>query len=249
MTFPDHFSDAADHYRRFRPEYPPELFDRLAALAPARRLCWDVATGSGQAARALAERFDRVIATDASADQLARAEPHPRIEYRVERAEGSSLDPASADLITVAAGIHWFEVEPFYAEVRRVARPGAVLAAWSYGTDIECDPAIDRVLGRYADAVLADYWSDHYQHVRRRYAALPFPFAELLMPDLAITVEWSLDQLLGAVGTWSASAIFRRRHGADPTAAIRGDLLGPWGDPATPRAVRIPLFFRVGRVD
>ncbi|HRI07318.1 MAG TPA: class I SAM-dependent methyltransferase [Nannocystaceae bacterium] len=247
MTFPDHFSESADHYLRFRPNYPRPLYERLAELAPGHERCWDVATGSGQAAVSLADFFAEVIATDASADQVARALPHPRVRYRVERAEASSLADASVDLVTIAAGLHWLDVDAFYREVLRVTRAGAIVAAWSYGTHAVVDPAIDAIVARYASDVLADYWSTHYIHVRSRYLDLPFPFAEVPMPALSIRVEWSVDDLLGAMGTWSASTIFRRQTGSDPTDVIRADMLTAWGDAPT-RTVEMPLFFRVGRV-
>lgn len=247
MTFPDHFSESADHYLRFRPNYPRPLYERLAELAPAHERCWDVATGSGQAAVSLADFFGEVVATDASADQIARALPHPRVRYRVERAEAASLADASVDLVTIAAALHWLDVDAFYREVERVTRPGAVVAAWSYGTHMVIDPAVDALVARYASHVLGDYWSIHYIHIRNRYLDLPFPFAEVPMPSLAIRVEWSVTDLLGAMGTWSASAIFRRQTGCDPTDAVRDEILAAWGDAPT-RAVEMPLFFRVGRV-
>ena len=95
--FEDHFSLQAGDYARFRPTYPPELFAYLASVAPGRRLAWDCGTGNGQAALELVRHFDRVVATDASVEQLARALPHERIEYRVERAEEIVLPPGSVD--------------------------------------------------------------------------------------------------------------------------------------------------------
>lgn len=71
--FPDHFSAVAADYASHRPSYPAALFDWLAEQAPARRLAWDCATGSGQAARDLAGRLDRVNATDAAAAQIDAA--------------------------------------------------------------------------------------------------------------------------------------------------------------------------------
>lgn len=70
MSFKDHFSAHSVEYARFRPRYPDELFRYLDAVAPARQSAWDCATGSGQAAVALATHFDRVVATDASAARL-----------------------------------------------------------------------------------------------------------------------------------------------------------------------------------
>ena len=47
---------------------------------------------------------------------------HPRVEYRVATAEESGLESKSVDLITVAQALHWFDLERFEAEARRVAR-------------------------------------------------------------------------------------------------------------------------------
>src|SRR5205823_14795537 len=118
----------AGEYRRFRPTYPPRLFEVLADWSPALRLAWDCGTGNGQAALALAEWFERVIATDRSPEQIAQATPHPGIDYRVAPAEDSGLADSSVDLVTVAQAVHWFDLHRFYAEVRRVARPRALIA-------------------------------------------------------------------------------------------------------------------------
>ena len=114
MSWKDHFSHASDDYRRWRPGYPDELFAWLAAMAPSRAVAWDCATGSGQAAGGLAAHFARVVATDASAAQVAEAEAFGRVEYRVAPAEDSGLPDASVDLVTVAQALHWFEFERFF---------------------------------------------------------------------------------------------------------------------------------------
>src|SRR5687768_7980730 len=134
-SFADHFSGVASGYATFRPRYPTALFDWLATVAPARDTAWDCAAGSGQATLALAERFGRVIATDASDAQLGSAPAHPRVEYRVATADVSGLPPASVDLVTVAQAVHWFDFDRFYDEVRRVARPGGIVAVWCYGAN------------------------------------------------------------------------------------------------------------------
>ena len=145
-SFADHFSVSAADYARFRPDYPPALFEWLRGVAPARGRVWDCATGSGQAAVALAAHFAEVIATDASAAQLTAAASHPRVRYQCAPAETSALDDASVDAVTVAQALHWLDLDRFYGEVRRVARPGAVIAVWSYGQG-EIEPRIDEVIG------------------------------------------------------------------------------------------------------
>src|ERR1700744_5481314 len=106
-TFKDHFSGVAGRYADFRPRYPVELFDYLAGFATPDATVWDCAAGNGQATLDLAERHARVIATDASAEQIAAAPSHPRVEYRVAPAEQSGLPEASVALITVAQALHW----------------------------------------------------------------------------------------------------------------------------------------------
>ena len=116
MNFKDHFSKQAADYAKFRPGYPHELFVYLGSIAPSRQLAWDCGTGNGQAAVALASVFDRVVATDASEKQIANAQPHERVEYRVAPAENSGIDSRTLDLITVAQALHWFDLDRFYAE-------------------------------------------------------------------------------------------------------------------------------------
>jgi len=82
-TFRDHFSGHAGSYARWRPGYPRELFEWVASLGGRCRTAWDCATGNGQAAGALAASFDRVVATDASLDQVARAVEYPGVSYHV----------------------------------------------------------------------------------------------------------------------------------------------------------------------
>jgi ubiquinone/menaquinone biosynthesis C-methylase UbiE len=132
MAFKDHFSRQAADYAKFRPRYPREMFEYLGTVAPSRKLAWDCGTGNGQAAIQLAEVFDRVIATDASEKQIANAQPHERVEYRVAPAEDSGIQSGVLDLIMVAQALHWFDLPLFYEEVRRVLKPNGVLAASAY---------------------------------------------------------------------------------------------------------------------
>ncbi len=130
--FRDHFSGHADRYEAFRPDYPAELFDYLASIAPGHELAWDCATGNGQAALGVAPYFASVIATDASARQIEQARPRENVRYSVSPASDAPTPDASVDMVTVAQALHWFDLPAFYTEVRRVARHDAVLAVWCY---------------------------------------------------------------------------------------------------------------------
>lgn len=246
-SFPDHFSGHAAAYARARPTYPPALFAHLAGLAPSRVLAWDVGAGSGQAARALAEHMDAVVATDASAKQLAQAAPRANVRFIEAPAERAPLADGSVDLVTVAQALHWFDVAAFHAEVRRVARPGAILAEWSYDL-MHVTPAVDAVVRHLYRDVVGSYWPPERIHVEDGYARLPFPFERVDVPAFAMELEWTCEQLVAYLGTWSSVRRYADDRGEDPVAALASELSAAWGSEPT-RLVRWPLAVRVGRVD
>lgn len=246
-SFKDHFSQIASAYAAHRPSYPVALVDFLARAAPAPRLAWDCGCGSGQLSVLLAGRFEHVVATDASAEQIARATAHPKVEYRCAPAGGTGLATGVADLATAAQAAHWFDLPAYYAEVRRVVRPGGVIALISYGV-VTAGADLDAVIGPFYHEVLGSYWPPERRHVDEGYRSLPFPFEELDTPDLEIRLEWRLEDLVGYVGTWSAVWALERARGPEPVATFRRDLAAAWG-PADRRLVRWPLALRVGRVN
>lgn len=244
--FKDHFS-VARGYGRYRPGYPDELFDFLAGVAPARGRVWDCGTGAGQSARGSRRRFRRVLATDPSLRQLARAGGSRNgLLFAAARAEAAPLAGGSVDLVTVGQALHWFDLDRFYAEVRRVVRPGGVVAAWSYAL-FRAGPEVDRVVDRFHDETVARFWPPERRIVDRRYAGLPFPFARLEVPPLDMRARWDLDQVLGYLDTWSAVNRYRRATGADPLPLVRRELAAAWGDGA--RTVRFPLTLLAGRIE
>lgn len=246
-TFKDHFSAASADYASYRPTYPLALVDYLAGLCSVRDTALDVGCGSGQLSVLLGERFGRVIATDASARQIENAAVRANVEYRVAPAEASGLPEASVDLVTAAQAAHWFDLAAFYAEVRRVVRPGGVVALVTYGV-LQADPAIDPVIQHFYRTVVGPYWPPERRHVENGYRDFPFPFEELGPPPLAIEVQWRAADLLGYAGTWSAVREAERARGTSPVDAFARDLVRSWGDPEQRRTIRFPLSLRVGRV-
>ena len=245
-TFKDHFSSRAAAYAAHRPAYPAALAAFLAEAAPERGLALDAACGTGQLSTQLAAHFGDVVATDASAAQIANATPHPHVAYRIEPAERSGLAASSADLITVAQAAHWLDLDAFYHEVRRIARPNAVLALISYGIlHVEGEP--DAVVRDFYD-VVGPYWPPERRHVEDGYRSLPFPFAEITAPDLAITVAWSLADLIGYVDTWSALHGLETAVGRGQVDAFHEALAASWGPADRHRTVRWPLSLRLARL-
>jgi SAM-dependent methyltransferase len=245
-AFKDHFSSASDRYAAYRPDYPAALFAWLAAQCAGHDSAWDCATGSGQAALGLAPYFRNVIATDASAEQIRHAGPHPRIDYRVAPAEASGLADRSVDLVTVAQAAHWFDLPRFYAEVSRVLKPGGVVALWGYGRMVlpgEMDVPFNRF---YAETV-GPYWPPERALIDDAYRSLDLPFTPIETPAFHIEVAWTLPRLIDYLSTWSAVKRYQSERGSDPLPALMAALQPGWGDPELGRKLQWPLFLRTGR--
>lgn len=243
MTFKDHFSTTAGAYAAARPTYPRELFTHLATLAPAHVLAWDCGTGSGQAASALAPYFGRVRATDPSPEQIGHAPPDPRVVYAIGAESESGLPDQSADLVIAAQAAHWFDLDRFYAEVRRVLRPGGVIAIWCYG-NCRVTPEIDALIVPFYETTLGGDWPPERSHIEAGYADLPFPFDERPFPDLELEQHWTREEFLAYLGTWSAVTRYRQRTGTDPMPVFARALDERWGGDR--QTVRWPLPGRLG---
>ncbi len=241
----DYFSTQSDQYRRFRPNYPRELFSFLAEQSQRDDLAWDCATGNGQAAVSIAEHFSQVIATDISAEQIKNAQPHPKIKYRIAAAEESQLPGGSVDLIAVAQALHWLHLPDFYREVRRVARNKALIAVWGYGAQ-QIDSPLDALIMKYYSDIVDPFWPPERLHIETSYSNLPFPFAQLPTPTFSIAVNLSCNDFLGYLNSWSATRRFQDARGYSPLRYISEELYSLWG--SEKRRVVWPLFLQIGRI-
>lgn len=238
------FQAGGANYAAHRPTYPPQLAEALASVSPAPRLAVDVGCGSGQLAVLLAEHFDAVEAYDPSESQLSGAEAHPKVRYAVAPAEKLPTADHAADLITAAQAAHWFDRPRFYAEVKRIARPGAVLALITYNNPVGDDAALAPYRALY-DA-LAPWWRPEREDVETGYANFEFPFEEIGLGVDPIRREWDVTAMSDYVQTWSA---FRAAREAGEDALIQRhlkDAEAAWGPGK--RVVEWPIAMRIGRV-
>ncbi len=248
MKFKDHFSGHAGDYAAFRPGYPPELFQWLAQAAPSRDTAWDCACGSGQAARPLAGFFRKVYATDASDRQIASAHAPENVQFAVAAAGASGLADASVDLICVAQALHWFDTEAFFREAGRVARDGAVLAVWMYGST-RVEGIDDAVFDEFEHETVGRYWPPERRWIDLGYANVTLPGSEIPVPAFNMRQDWPLDRLLGYIGSWSATRRYRAATGRDPIPGLRRRVAPEWGVPAQLRALAWRLVVRASRLD
>lgn len=245
MAFKDHFSSQSAAYSRYRPAYPPALIRYVASLARDRRVAIDCATGNGQAAVALAEHFETVLAIDGSQSQLARAQSSERVCYAAGLAEQLPVPERSVGLVAAAQAAHWFDLDRFHAECRRVLVPGGVVAIWTY-EKFRVDPGVDAVIDQFYSGVVGPYWPPERRLVEQGYRTLSFPWREVSAPPFALETDWDLQLVLGYLATWSAVQRYKDLRGEDPLLALAPRLEAAWPD-GERRRLRWPIHLRVGR--
>lgn len=248
MGFEDHFSGHASLYAAARPTYPAALFDHLASIAPGHDRAWDCATGNGQAAIALAARFQNVLATDASDAQLRHAPPTSNITYAVAPAESCPAADESFDLITVAQAIHWFDLPRFFAEARRTLRPSGVLAIWGYAF-FRISPEVDAAMSKNVLSVLTAYWPARISLLWNGYRDIDLGsgLEDIDAPAFTMEVDWSLRELFDYVRTWSGTQRAIAALGDAWIESARNAVAAVWGPADTRRQVVMPMPLRLAR--
>ncbi len=234
----DFFSKQSDFYARYRPVYPDDLYEFIASIVGERKLVWDVATGNGQAAVRLSDLFDQVYASDLSESQLKHAGSRPNIIYKNEVAESCSLSDSSVDLVTVATAIHWFDKEKFFREAGRVLKPGGVLFVWSYG-GCRVHEAIDTVMDHFNFEFLYDYWhAGAKENWEDKYQSLHMPFPLIEMPQFIARANYTLEETMNYMFSWSGVQEYIRQTGRNPLEYIEQPLAKAWGNPAEKKEIK-----------
>ncbi len=241
------FGAQADVYRAARPSYPDALFDWIASLAPSTGAAWDVGTGSGQAAMALADHFNKVYATDIDEAQIAAAKPHPNIAYSCAEAHNSGLPDNSADCITVATALHWFNHDGFWPEVQRAAKPGAIFCAWTYDLGVAEDD-VQNMLLNPLQKIVDPYWADGNRLSWQGYSAteLGMPFPVIAAPSFACELNWTAEQIAAFARSWSAHKKARLDGQSDALADIEKRAITALGK--TQRTYTLPLHMLAAKI-
>jgi SAM-dependent methyltransferase len=242
----DLFSGHSDVYAAFRPTYPEALYDFIFSFVQDKQVAWDCGTGNGQVAQRLAKDFQMVYATDLSENQLKKAAPAENIVYSRSAAETTAFPDRSFDLITVGQALHWFNIEQFYKEVRRVARPDSVVAVWGYG-NILVNAQLDPLISDFYTNVVGKYWDAARRHVENEYVDIPFPFRRIDAPRFYIQQEWPLQHLSGYLESWSATQKYNLDTGENPVQEFKKILAENWGN-SERLTVRFPIFLKLGVV-
>ncbi len=248
MEFKDYFSKQAAEYAKYRPTYPPELFEYLNSIADNHNRAWDSAAGNGQAALGLTPFFDEIIATDASERQIINAAQHPKIKYRVAPSESSGIEPNSVNLITVATVIHWFNLEKFYTEVKRVAFRGGVIAVWNYA-EADVNKDMDEIINKkYLYEIIGSYAALEFWRGINMDKDIDFPFQRIDTPEFKITRNWDLHDYLNFIMTWSPTQEYIKVNNSNPLEIIFDEVKTAWGDENEKKFITWKLKLKAGRI-
>lgn len=244
----NHFAGVASQYASFRPTYPLRLLQDLVVFAGgSSSTALDVGAGNGQVASALAPLVRTLYASDLAYSQISAMPAQANVLRYVSRAERTCLPDHSVDLLTCAQSMHWFDVPAFHTEVRRIVKPGGVVAVWTYALP-RGTPAVSAAI----DAIYAEtaaYWPADRVHVDNHYHDFAFPYAPITYTPPAMTAMFDLARLIGYLGTWSGVQRAMKAGVPDPVAAHADALAAAWGtEPDTAQTITFEMTLFLGRV-
>lgn len=246
MSVIDLFSDKSDLYAAARPQYPHNLYEFLASRVDNRERVWDCGAGNGQASVAIAKYFREVYATDISDRQIANAIAKDNVFYSVQPAEKTNFPDAYFDAVIVAQALHWFDLDRFWSEVKRVLKKGGIFSAWGYSW-LSVSPKVDLIIKEEILDIIEPYWSPRIDLIRNGYCKIDFPFEPIPVPSIEMKIFWTLPELLAYMHTWSATRQCMRKQGTDFFEALSDKLSSIWGDSRDRKEVTMNFHIIAGR--
>ena len=127
------FSDRVENYIRSRPGYPAEVMQALTdecGLSP-NHVVADIASGTGIWTRILLENGNPVFGVEPNAEMRSAGErllaAFPGFTSVSGTAEATTLADQTADFVTAAQAVHWFDRKQARREFVRILKPGGWL--------------------------------------------------------------------------------------------------------------------------
>jgi len=241
----DLFSSHADIYAKYRPLYPIELYKFVLDHVAEKGAALDCGTGNGQAAGVLADHFREVHGTDISEKQIKNGIQKDNLFYHVCKAENLPFADNYFDLITSATAVHWFQFDQFFSEIRRVGKNNSIVACWAYKVFRTDQETINKLVDRFYNETIHDYWDSERRHVDEEYKNIPVPFREVRNPGFATQLSWDLQTLEGYLNTWSAVQHFIQKNKVNPVNQLMEEIRHEVGADDN-ILMTFPIFMRMG---
>ena len=249
-----YFEEQSSHYHVFRPDYPTELYTEIYSHVSAFELGVDVACGSGQATRSLAQKFAKIIAIDNSKNQLEQMAALSNVQKLHLQAEEISqqIEPDSVDLLVVAQAFHWFRHIDFFKALLTVLKKNSTFAVWGYNknsilfTDEKPDSQSQAVFEDFYSNIVGSYWPPERVHIESQYKNIVFPNFLTEIPvqkKFQIERRMSRADFLGYLSSWSATTLYTKDKGVSPIESCNKTLSQYWPDNEA-RMIVWPIFIR-----
>ncbi|GHU36946.1 hypothetical protein FACS1894105_08170 [Clostridia bacterium] len=127
----ENFTGRAQSYTKARPSYPAEAIEYIRGIVPPDAIFADVGAGTGKFTELLARYGYKIFAVEPNADmreQLAvTLASFPKVKIVCGTAESTTLPDNSADVITSAQALNWFNTDAFRAECCRIGKADSVV--------------------------------------------------------------------------------------------------------------------------
>ena len=127
------FTGKAQFYADARPGYPDAVLNYIKNLVPSNAVFADIGAGTGKFTALLAKGGYTIYAVEPNNDMreqlVSTLTPYQNVKVVNGTAEATTLPDKSIDVITCAQALHWFDLNAFRSECRRIGNDTAIIIA------------------------------------------------------------------------------------------------------------------------
>jgi SAM-dependent methyltransferase len=236
----DLFAGTAWYYARYRPPYPPGVFEAIdrAVRIDGTGTLLDLGAGTGIVAAALAPRFERVVAVDVNPEMvdagrdLLESRGVRNIEWHVLPAEAiDTLDRGPYRLVTIGSAFHWMDRPKVLERLVPQIEPGGGIAILGLPGFLNLDSTgVDDPLASTVARVVRKHLGEQRRAgsgvftpnpTRHEVVLAAFPFTDVQVVNVPFAVDYDLE---GIVGHLYSTSFANRRILGDRVDAFEHDL-------------------------
>jgi len=127
-------------------------------------------------------------------------------------------------------------------------KPGGIIAVWTYNL-FRVNKEIDGLIDKFYFDIIYNYWPEQRKHVENKYTELDFPFSKQPTLQYSMEAEWSLDQLIGYLNTWTGVQNYIEFEAFNPFEFIEKELQTIWNkNKSKKKKIVWPLTLKVGKI-